>query len=336
MRRAFLTVIVAGFLILPSGASAIPVGISEQHEEFMSAPLFKETNMTHARRIVGWDAIYSHWERPQVDEWMFAARIHKMDVMVSFGHSRSHDKRPPSAKRYSQAIKRFISRYPWIKTYSTWNEPNLGKTRKRPKLVARYWRSLNKHCPDCKLIGAEVVDSGNMSSWLKRFMKSAKIKPEIWGLHNYNDTNHFKTVNTEKMLSMVEGKVWLTETGGIVGKKAGRPQRFPGGEQHQTSATRFLLDKLAPLSERIDRVYLYHWNQETKPGTWDSGLVRKDGTPRKAYFAVKKRLNEDGRLAIVDEEKKEEEKKPSETPSNPVADDPPVGDGNIAPPTTQE
>lgn len=293
MRLALTAVLLLA--ALPSGAQAAEVGVSEQHPQFLSSPLFQQTEIQRVRRIAPWDSARLHWQRAEVDRWMFAARAARKEVLVSFSASRSSDKRLPSPGRYKRAVSLFIKRYPWIRAYSAWNEPNLGATKRRPRLVARYYRALRSACPGCRVIGAEVVDSPNMASWLGRFQKAVKRKPRLWGLHNYNDANRFSSWRTRRMLKQTRGEVWLTETGGIVRKKHLRRQKFPGGEAHQAKATRFLLDKLAPLSERIQRVYLYHWNQEGEQQAWDSGLVRADGSPRPAYFSLKRRV-EDGKL----------------------------------------
>lgn len=283
------------FFFTAAAAQATPVGISEQQEAFFHSSLFQRTAIEQVRRIAPWDSVYNHAQRSEVDRWMFAARASGKEVMVSFSYSRMSSKKPPSPARYNQGVSRFLKRYPWIQNYSAWNEPNLGRTRHKPRLVARYYQVLKRRCPTCKIIGAEVVDSKNMARWLRKFKRALRRPPRLWGLHNYNDANRFTTYRTRKMLSLTEGKVWFSETGGIVRKK--HRQSFPTGEKHQAKATRFVLDTLAPLSNRIERVYLYHWTQEGRPEAWDSGLVRADGTPRAAYYVVKSRVDEEGKLA---------------------------------------
>ena len=71
--------------------------------------------------------------------------------------------------------------------------------------------------------------------------------------------------------------MWFTETGGIVSRTNRRKVTFPESAEHAAMATRFLFDDLIPLSRRITRVYLYHWNSEPGPKTWDSGADRPDG-----------------------------------------------------------
>ena len=292
MKTTLLALLLLGATAAP--AQAVSVGISEQKEDFLHAPLFRATGIQEVRRTAPWDSVYHPWQRSEIDRWMFAALTAGKQVMVSFGGSRGGSKHPPSPERYARGIGKFIERYPWIRAYSSWNEPNLGRTRNNPKLIAQYYKQLKRKCLGCKVIGAEVVDSPNMASFLRGFKRSLKYAPELWGLHNYNDANRFTTHRTQLFLKLTKGKIWLSETGGIVRKK--HRQNLPTGERHQAKATRFVLDKLAPISERVERVYLYHWKQEAEPESWDSGLVRADETPRASYFEVEERLDPQGKL----------------------------------------
>jgi hypothetical protein len=46
--------------------------------------------------------------------------------------------------------------------------------------------------------------------------------------------------------------------------------------------------RLAALSPRVRRIYLYHWMPSTaKLPSWDSALVDKRGKPRPAYNVLK-------------------------------------------------
>ena len=163
--------------------------------------------------------------------------------------------------------------------YASWNEANhCGEpTCHRPELVAAYWRKLRVECPTCRILAAEVLDMPNMTSWVKAFRRAAKVEPRYWGLHNYIDANRLRTTGTRRLLKAVKGQVWFTETGGIVSRTNRRKVTFPESAEHAAMATRFLFDDLIPLSRRITRVYLYHWNSE--PGAQDVGLRpdRPDG-----------------------------------------------------------
>jgi hypothetical protein len=97
-----------------------------------------------------------------------------------------------------------------------------------------------------------VLDTSNMRDYLRAFLRRAPGRPRLWGLHNYQDVNRRTSGDTREMLRLVPGRVWLTETGGIV--------RFGESRQFRYS--------------------------ESRAARFDAGLVNSDGTPRRAYSVV--------------------------------------------------
>jgi hypothetical protein len=71
-----------------------------------------------------------------------------------------------------------------------------------------------------------------------------------------------------------------------------RKVTFPESASHAAIATRFVFDKLVPLSPRNTRVYLYHWNSEPGPKTWDSALIGPGGKPRPAFRVLERVLTQ--------------------------------------------
>jgi hypothetical protein len=112
----------------------------------------------------------------------------------------------------------------------------------------------------------------------------------VWGLHNYLDANRFRTDGTKAMLRAVKGKIWFTETGGLVRRANHSSIRFPDSAQHAAKAVKWVL-RLTRLSSRIQRVYFYHWapapavNGVAAP--WDSALTDPKGRPRPAYKVLR-------------------------------------------------
>ena len=51
-----------------------------------------------------------------------------------------------------------------------------------------------------------------------------------------------------------------------------------------------MFEKLVRVDPRIKRVYLYHWNDQPGPRTWDSALVASNGQARPAYDVLRDRL----------------------------------------------
>jgi hypothetical protein len=293
---ALLLVLMAAGAVAPAGASAVTIGIGDQKADMFSDPLFHDLGIRHARIAVSWDALRNGWERDEVDRWLQAARDAGVQPLVAFWRSRVHKGRLriPSRDRFEREFIRFRKRYPWVTTFATWNEANHGGsgTSRRPALVARYYEMMRSVCPTCTILAAEVLDMRNMTWWIRRFQKALGWRPRAWGLHNYIDANRMRTTGTRQLLHLVRGSIWFTETGGVVERRKKHKISFTESAAHAAKATRWLFSKLVPLSPRIKRVYLYHWNPSKTPVTWDSALLDKRGKPRPALRVVRRVLSE--------------------------------------------
>ena len=89
--------------------------------------------------------------------------------------------------------------------------------------------------------------------------------PKLWGLHNYVDVNSISRWGTTVMLRRAPGEIWFTETGAIISRRkpkssarADRRKQIRTGESRSAAATQRVFT-LAQMSERITRVYIYHW-----------------------------------------------------------------------------
>jgi hypothetical protein len=87
------------------------------------------------------------------------------------------------------------------------------------------------------------------------------------------------------MLADTTGDLWLTETGGLV-----QDGDLPYDEQRAAQADQWI-HGLAAAHERIARVYFYGWLASTEPGSFDSGLLEPDGSPRPAYWTIRAYTN---------------------------------------------
>jgi hypothetical protein len=291
-RLSILLVVLFAALCAASSAQALTIGIADQKPDMFTDPRFLASDLHYARRAVPWDALTSPTQTAQLDAWLVGARAAHVIPLLSFTHSSAHRRQLPSPERLLYEFRRFRARYPWVTDYASWNEANhCGEpTCHRPELVAAYWRKLRTACPSCRILAAEVLDMPNMTSWVKAFRHAAKVEPRYWGIHNYIDANRLRTSGTRRLLKAVKGQLWFTETGGIVSRTNRRKVTFPESAEHAALATRFLFDDLIPLSRRITRVYLYHWNSEPGPKTWDSALIGPTGKPRPAYRVLERVL----------------------------------------------
>jgi hypothetical protein len=279
----------------PATANALVVGIADQKPDMFSDARFDKLNIKHARLAVPWDVMSYDWQVRELDAWMFGARKAGVHPLVSFGHSRTHRRLLPTPERLLYEFRRFRARYPWARNFATWNEANhCGEpTCNRPKLVAAYWRKLNQGCRDCKILAAELLDMPNMVRWARRFKRYAKREPAAWGLHNYVEANRFKSDRLRSLLRHTKGSVWLTEVGGLVKRRTKKKftvRRIPESTRHADKVLRFLFDDVVALNPRITRIYLYHWNAQSRLDSWDSALVGPTGRRRPAFDTLRKVL----------------------------------------------
>jgi polysaccharide biosynthesis protein PslG len=292
-RAVLLGALAAGLTVgLAAPAHAVTVGIADNKPEMFSDPRFLAAGIRFVRLSVGWDALSSPWQVAELDAWLGAARAANVVPLVSFGHSRTNRRSLPTPERYLFEFRRFRARYPWVTEFAAWNEANhCGEpTCHRPRLVAAFYRKLRRECPTCTILAAEVLDTPNMVRWVKAFRRAAHEEPVVWGLHNYVDANRRRTRGTRRLLRAVRGHVWFTETGGIVARHNPHRITFPESAHHAAVATRFVFRRLAPLSRRVTRVYIYQWNAGPPPTTWDSALIGPTGRVRPAWSVVEHAL----------------------------------------------
>lgn len=279
-------------LIVPPPAGAVTVGVGDQNATFFANGSFQRTRIGHARILVPWNAVRSPWQRPGLDAWFAAARAGGVTPLVTFGKSRTAPGDLPTPERYASAVRDFRERYPWVREFSTWNEANAcgERTCRRARLVAAWWRQLRLACRGCTVLAADLVDQPNVGDWAREFRRHANMEPTRWGLHNYIDVNRFSTTYTRRALDATRGKLWLTETGGLVQRRNRSTTRIPEGLAHAPRATDYLFRTLRRVSGRIQRIYLYHWIADRPPATWDSALLNHHRQERRSYDVLRRWL----------------------------------------------
>ena len=282
-----------------SGA-AVLVGVGDQIPSTFSDPNFLKLKIKRSRFFVPWNVVKDRHPREFFEQWLAAAETAKVEPLISFGHAEGSKcpKKPcklPTTGEFTKAFRAFRKRWPQLRVISPWNEANHRSqpTYKNPKRAAQYYNIVRKYCRGCTIVAADVIDERNMESWLKTFKKYA-TKPKIWGLHNYKDTNKRKGQKlggTKRLLDTVKGKVWLTETGGIVKfiLPDGRTL-FKKSESRANSATKRMFSLAKQYRSRIKRLYIYQWQAPASSETtrFDAGLVRPDAKPRPAFKTVQR------------------------------------------------
>lgn len=281
------------FLLVCASAQAKPVlGIADQKPEALDDPRLKALDLSYARLYVPWDVLKEPNSLRLTDAWLAAAERDGLEPLLTIARSRIRGREGvrPTPKALAAEVVKWRKRWPGqVKTLSTWNEANLGQS---PELVASWWLAVRRVCPGCTVLGADLLDEPKVLSWAARFVKAAKRSPKIWGLHAYNDANTFSTKVTKALLKGLKGDIWLTETGGVATRS--KPiYAFKGcGVAHQTKATSFLLDKIAKVSPRIKRIYVFNWNLGKRPATFDASLIDAADRERPALNVVRKYLGQ--------------------------------------------
>ncbi|MBI5104610.1 MAG: hypothetical protein HZB46_06425 [Solirubrobacterales bacterium] len=286
--KSLLLAFLLATAVAPAAAQAkVGLGIADQKADMFDDPRFTELGIKYVRKTVPWDVLKDPKARLDLDLWMAGANATGAHPLLTFDRSPRRKSYNPTPKEFATQFKKLRARYAGLREVAVWNEPNLSK---KPELVAKWWLALSKACRTCVVLGADLVDHKNLDSWARRFVKTAKRTPRVWGLHNYVDANLKSTKRTRSVLKAIKGRLWLTETGGVVSRNNKSKVAFPTSPTRAAEVTSFVFNKLVKVSPRIERVYLYHWNTGAGDGkTWDSGLVGPDG-PRPALDVVRRLL----------------------------------------------
>jgi hypothetical protein len=300
--------VVVSLAVVPAAQAKYRVGLGEQSPAMFAQSQWKSMKLKRVRYIVPWDWNKSAAERAAVQHFMATARAARQDVLVTFTahrgcwngrrYSRRKACRAPSAKAYRKRFRAFDKAFPWVKTYSAWNEVNHASqpTFKKPRLAVRYYDVLRKDARRgrFKVMAADMLDTSNMRSYLRGFLRRAKGKPRLWGLHNYQDVNRHTSADTRLMLDMVPGEVWLTETGGLV-KFAGvkRFRKFSTKRANRAVKWMFTLanrydSRRSGMRSKITRLYYYKWYGDRRGARFDAGLVNPNGKTRRHFKTFRK------------------------------------------------
>jgi Glycosyl hydrolase catalytic core len=291
-----IAVLLAALVAVPAAQAKVRVGLSEQNPSMFAQSNWTQLKLKRVRYILPWDYFKSAPQHAEVTAFMNAARAKRQDVLVTFSarrgcfvtrYSKKKACKAPSKKTYISAVKRFRKEFPYAKTFSPWNEVNhvSQPTYRKPKLAARYYLALKSVCKKCTIEAADVLDSSDVKTYLRGFLRATKGKGRIWGLHNYKDVNRRQSKGVKNVLSVVKGQLWLTETGGIVhfGKD------FPYSLKRAASRTKYMF-KLARKYKRVKRIYVYRWFGEPRSARFDAGLVNPNGSARPAFKQFKKSI----------------------------------------------
>ena len=307
-RKMLPVVLLISLLAVPAAEAKYKVGVGEQDSAMFTSARWQSLKLKRSRYLVPWNWTANATSRAAVTTYMTRARAARQQVLVSFTarsgcfNGRRYSKRKvcraPSAAKYRAAFRAFDDQFPWVKTYSAWNEVNhvSQPTYRKPRLAVRYYDVLRKLARKgkFKVVAADVLDTSNLRSYLRSFMRRAKGHPRLWGLHNYQDVNYKTSKDTRRMLATVPGQVWLTETGGLVRFQGSRlrkysPKRAANRTKYMFKLANTFSKRRAGTRSKITRLFVYRWYGEPRGARFDAGLVNPNGSPRKALAVVAKR-----------------------------------------------
>lgn len=321
MRRFVLISCLAALFtagLVTTANAALVAGIGDQNSDTFANANFKKLKIKQTRLIVPWDAILHEPGKSRLDQWMRAARAAKLQPLIAFNPSGGSKcpKRPcsiPSTKSYTKAFKAFRKKYPWVKAYNFWNETNSATQPTGPtkpatlKKTAALYKAAKSVCGrKCTVTGPDLLDQGvgdkrksvrvrnqkRMQKWVSMFLRYAGSKnyPKVWGIHNYGDTNYFRSIGTAFMVNKIakRGQIWVTETGGIYSFRLQSGQMtFKPNAARQAKATTYAYT-IAKKFRRITRLYYYQWRKNNEGDFFDAGVTDFHGALRPAYRSLTK------------------------------------------------
>jgi hypothetical protein len=293
----FVALLLCAIFVAPAHAN-FKVGIADQDASMFDNPNYQALDIKRIRYLVPIDWYRHSFQLDEVTNFMNRAHADGAEVLAHFtakrgcyrnGHySTKASCRAPSVRAYKKSFTRFRARFPFAKTFGVWNEGNHSSqpTARKPELAAKYFLAARSACRSCTFVAADVLDSTNMESWLRRFLRKDRGKASIFGLHNYGDVNRRRSAGTRRLLRIAPGQVWLTETGGILKFLPA----FRRSESRQANRTKFMFklvdtydSRRSGMRSRITRLYNYQWTGVPRSARFDAGLVNPNGSARKAF-----------------------------------------------------
>ena len=311
-RRISLALLaLSAVLLAPSTASAakidVAVGIGDQSERIFDDGKFQALKIKKVRYFIKWDAADRPGELAQADAYVNRAKAARAQVLMHISSNNLARKaaRLPSVATYRRKVKVLLDRYrpQGVRTWGSMNEANHDSqpTWNNPRRAAQFFLALRSMCRGCTIVGLDVLDQRGVDRYIRRFysaLGSRRSLARIVGIHNYSDTNRNRDSGTRAILRTVKrinprAQFWLTETGGVA--KFGtsfpcNPARPASAERRQARAVNFMFTLTKRFRRDIRRLYIYNFYGADCQERFDAGLVRRDGTARPAYDAVKRQL----------------------------------------------
>ena len=307
-RIALALAALCALLLAPSTASAqrvnVAVGIGDQDTRIFDDRNFRALGVKKVRYFIKWDAIDRPGELAQADAYVNRARAAGTQVFMHISSNNLARKaaRLPSVRTYRSKVKPLIDRYrpQGVRTWGPMNEANHDSqpTWRNPRRAAQFFLAMRSMCRGCTIVGLDVLDQRGVERYMRRFyaaLGSRRRLVRIVGIHNYSDTNRYRSSGTRSIIRTAKRfnrrtNFWLTETGGVAKFGSSFPcnPANPGpAERRQARATRYMFTLTRRFRRDIKRLYIYNFYGDDCQGRFDAGIVHRDGSPRPAYNVVR-------------------------------------------------
>jgi hypothetical protein len=177
---------------------------------------------------------------------------------------------------YREGVSEFISKFPVVHYYTSWNEPNLNgyqPTASRPRVAGLYYVVANRLCnrikgANCTVLAGELIDYPSFtSSYSSSTSVGSAARRRFWAFHPYSaieKSAYGQNSKVRKFLAhadVVASKgVWITE----VGAWRYHDQEYTDAQQNQQLED---LHAFVGNHPKIKRVYYYQWVDAPQPVT---------------------------------------------------------------------
>jgi hypothetical protein len=284
-------------------ASTYLTGIGNENPKMFSNPLYEQLHTKIVRYVVPYDAVAHPYSLDQAISFIRAAEAAHEQILVAFYHSEYTPTKLPNVTSYRRDVQKFVSMFPHVRQYESWDESNRGNVAKQfssPSAIqaAKYYQALLRVCKGCTVIGLDVLDAAviwptlrYISEFKREISHLETVMPKIWGLHNYSDVNRLESWRTRDIVKAFGGQVWLTETGGLVQFQPSFPNVRGSGLTRAAKVLKYMF-ALAGALPQIKRLYVYDWTKGTAANTkFDAGLTNASEQPRAGYVVVCRQLH---------------------------------------------
>src|SRR4051795_1573624 len=158
--------------------AAPEIGIGENNDGLFADPLFPPLGIKYVRLVVSYDVVAAAArgdnEIDRVTRYLAGAAAGGQEPLVTFEHARGDAHacerdaslpqcRLPSDTEDERSVRAFRDRFPDVRVFAPWNEPNHSTqpTASSPETVARFSDIVARACPGCTIVLGDVLDQAD-------------------------------------------------------------------------------------------------------------------------------------------------------------------------------